>query len=160
MKRLFVLVLSLAGVLLFASLGAPAAQATHPSTPRPLINCADVSGDGSVSVGDIGSVVGKFGGSSPDYSADADYHPLYDLVPSSGCGSISVGDIGSVVTDFGIACSAVSPVDTEIALASRWGAGITAGLPSSCTSGNPSPPWPKPRSISCCTGSAAPRTAT
>ncbi|MEX1254839.1 MAG: hypothetical protein WEE64_10900, partial [Dehalococcoidia bacterium] len=138
MKRLFVLVLSLAAALLFASLGAPAAQATHPTTPRPLINCADVSGDGSVSIGDVGSVVGKFGLGSPDYSAVVGgYHPLYDLVAD---GSISVGDIGSTVSDFGLTCSAVAPQDTQIALASLWGWGATAGLPMSCTTGNASPP--------------------
>ena len=120
MKR-FVLATTLGAALLAgALLPGATVNATHPTTPRPLITCADVSGDGAVSVGDIGAVVGKFGSASPDYSADADYHPLYDLVTSAGGGSISVGDIGSVVTDFGLTCSVVSPVDSQIAQATLW----------------------------------------
>ncbi|MEX1254841.1 MAG: hypothetical protein WEE64_10910 [Dehalococcoidia bacterium] len=121
MRRLpFIAAIGAAFLLATALAPGSVAQATHPATPRPLLNCADVFPDGSVSVSDIGTVVGKFGQGSPDYSAVAGgYHPLYDLVAD---GSISVGDIGSTVADFGnnAAGGCPSAVDTQIALASLW----------------------------------------
>jgi hypothetical protein len=109
-----------AAVLLTATLlpGAPAG-ANHPNTPRPILECADVNGDGPVSGGDIGNVVTKFGQSSADGRAvPGGYHPLYDLVPQvSPGGSISGGDIGVVVSDFGTSCA--GGPDTQIAQAAR-----------------------------------------
>jgi hypothetical protein len=116
-KRLFVLVLSLAAVMLLASLPRASVEATHPSTPQPILECPDVNGDGPVSGGDIATVVSKFGQTSPDTRAvGAAYHPLYDLVPQTAPGgSISGGDIGKVVAGFGTSCS--SGPDTQIAQA-------------------------------------------
>ena len=48
----------------------------------------DVTGDGTVSVGDIGFVVARFGGASSEADFDGD-------------GVVSVGDIGQVVAHFG-----------------------------------------------------------
>jgi hypothetical protein len=107
-----------ATALLFAGgNGANQARAAHPWPPQPLLLCADVTGDGPVTVADIVAVVNHFGTNDPAYSANATYHPLYDLATAGGTGSISVGDITVAVSDFGLNCSIVSPVDTEIAQA-------------------------------------------
>jgi hypothetical protein len=91
-------------------------EASHPTTPQPLLYCADVNGDTAVAVGDISRVVARFGANDATYTATATYHPLYDLNPA-GTGAITVQDITTVVSDFGLNCGLVSPVDTQVAQA-------------------------------------------
>jgi hypothetical protein len=97
-------------------MSAGVSEATHPPNPRPLLNCADVTGDTAVSVSDISKVVSKFGTNDPTWTANATYHPLYDLNPA-GAGAITVQDISVAVSDFGLNCGTISPVDTQIAQA-------------------------------------------
>lgn len=104
-------------VLLIAAGGAGTASATHPASPKPLLNCADVTGDGPVAILDIVKVVERFGTNDPAWMANATYHPLYDLSTAAGGATISISDITVAVSDFGLNCSLVSPVDTEIAQA-------------------------------------------
>ena len=83
----------------------------------PLLNCPDVNADGSVTIGDIGLVVSKFGTAYPD----ADYLLLYDV---NGGGSVTVGDIGAAVQDFGQTCPLI---DTQLAQATLAMTGAYGG---------------------------------
>jgi hypothetical protein len=136
-KRLVVFVLSLAGILLFTSLPGGSVEAAGTGPQRPILECADVNGDGPVTGGDIGIIVSKFGRST----GQPGYHLLYDVSPVVD-GAISGGDIASVVGDFGVNCATNKP-DTQIARATFWsintfpaGQAWVAG----CTASNPSPP--------------------
>jgi hypothetical protein len=136
-KRLLVLVLSLAGVLLFASLPGHGADAAGTQTQRPLLECADVDGNGPVSVGDVGVIVAKFGKTT----GQPGFHFMYEVGAVDG--AIAVGDIGGVVSDFGLNCAVARP-DTQIARATMWSIGVAPPdvmSQSDCdTPANPSPP--------------------
>lgn len=108
--------LAISAAIALALLPAGVSQASHPASPKPLLNCADVNGDGPVTIQDISKVVSKFGTNDPTWTANGTYHPLYDLNPAGG-GAITVGDITLVVSDFGLSCAALSPGDTQIAQA-------------------------------------------
>lgn len=120
MQRLIACYLTIGALLLaFAVFSPDVAVATHPISPQPLLYCANVNGQGAVTVGDIQRVVAKFGTSDPNAQANATYHPLYDLSTPPGTagtpsGAITVADVLLVVSDFGITCPLV---DTQIAQA-------------------------------------------
>lgn len=108
------------GALLLALAAFPPStvQASHPPYPQPLLNCADVNGDGYVVTPDIFKVVSKFGTADSNAQANGSYHPLYDLstppgTPTGG-GAIVTNDIVVAVSDFGLSCPLV---DTQIAQA-------------------------------------------
>jgi len=82
-----------------------------PAAAIPILDCTDVDGNGTVTVGDIGKVAGKFGTAV----GNATYHPLYDV--GMPVGAVTAGDLGAAVLDFGDACPAV---DTQIAQAALW----------------------------------------
>jgi hypothetical protein len=82
-----------------------------PAAAVPLLDCADVNGDGSVTAGDVAKVVSKFGTAS----GNASYHPLFDV--GMPVGTVSAGDMAAAVLDFGEACP---EVDTQIAQATLW----------------------------------------
>jgi hypothetical protein len=83
------------------------------TTAVPILDCADVNGNGAVEAGDITKVVQKFGTTS----TGAGYHPLYDV--GSPVGSVAAPDIAAVVTDFGKtnANGQCALADTQIAQA-------------------------------------------
>jgi hypothetical protein len=93
------------------------ARASNPGTTAiPILDCADVNGNGAVEAGDIVKVVQKFGTTA----ASASYHPLYDV--GAPVGSVAAPDIAAVVADFGDtnANGHCPVVDTEIAQATLW----------------------------------------
>ena len=73
----------------------------------PLLNCADVTASGSVTLDDIFGVIGRFGASYPA----PEYLLLYDL---DGGANISLDDIFVAVTQFGTTCPMI---ETQVALA-------------------------------------------
>jgi len=93
------------------------ARASNPGTTAiPILDCADVNGNGAVEAGDIVKVVQKFGATT----GTASYHPLYDV--GAPVGSVAAPDIAAVVADFGDtnANGNCPRVDTEIAQATLW----------------------------------------
>ena len=104
MKRLMLFLAIAAFGLFVTSLPRPTVASNH---WPPLLNCPDVNADGSVTIGDIGLVVGKFGTFYPN----ADYMLLYDV---NGGGGVTVGDITKVVIWFGQQCPLI---DTQVARA-------------------------------------------
>jgi hypothetical protein len=139
-KRLVLLVLSLAAVFLFASLPGAGVQAAGTQQPRPLLECGDVNGDGAVSGGDIGIVVSKFGRTT----GQPGFHFMYETGQVDG--AISGGDIGGIVADFGLVCSTAKP-DTQIARATLWminqlptGGPMPPAWATACAASNPAPP--------------------
>jgi hypothetical protein len=140
-KRLLVLVLSLAGILLFTSLpGAGVEAADTAAAARPILECADVNGDGPTAAGDIGTVVSKFG----RLAGQPGYHLMYEVGPSVD-NVIAAADIAGVVADFGLNCATNKP-DTQIARATLWSANLLPGgmnppaWATACAAGNPAPP--------------------
>ena len=77
-------------VALSFSQAAPTRASNPPLTAIPLLDCADVDGNGSVTAGDIAQVVAKFGTNT----SSAGYYPLYDV--GSPVGAVSAGDLGAV----------------------------------------------------------------
>jgi hypothetical protein len=106
-----------AAAALFLAAGGSSVHAVHTLPPKPLLNCADVTGDGPVSISDVVALVARFGSNDPTWTANASYHPLYDLATAAGGGSITISDVVVAVSDFGLSCASLSPVDTEIARA-------------------------------------------
>ncbi|MEX1254842.1 MAG: hypothetical protein WEE64_10915 [Dehalococcoidia bacterium] len=99
----------------FAALSFAPPDRTDASSPPaaaiPILDCADVNGDGGVTAGDLAKVVSKFGTAT----GGAGYHPLFDI--GMPVGTVSAGDLASAVLDFGIVCPAI---DTEVAQAALW----------------------------------------
>jgi hypothetical protein len=96
---------------------------SSPPNPIPILDCADVNGDSSVTAGDVAQVAAKFGTStsSPGYAL------LYDV--GMPVGAVTAGDLGAAVLDFGTSNDAdgdstdgdtCPEVDTQIAQATLW----------------------------------------
>jgi hypothetical protein len=111
-------------VALSFSQAAPTGASNPPANAIPLLDCADVNGDGGVTAGDIARVVGKFG----TVTSDAGYHPLYDV--GSPVGAVTAGDLAAVVVDFGDnnGDGSCPLVDTEVAQATLWVLNDNPGL--------------------------------
>jgi hypothetical protein len=103
---------ALAAVALLAASQVPS-SAFSATTPRPLLECADVNADGPVSGGDIAILVSKYGRTT----GQPGFHVMYEVGMVDG--AVAAGDIGGVVADFGLACGAGRP-DTQIAMATLW----------------------------------------
>jgi hypothetical protein len=117
MKSLSIIMLSaFALVVALLSEAAPARASSSPANPVPILDCADVDGNGSVTAGDIAQVAGKFGTSE----GSAEYHPLYDV--GSPVGAVTAGDLGAAVVDFGDnnGNGSCPLADTQIAQATLW----------------------------------------
>jgi hypothetical protein len=117
MKLLTITMLAAFAVLVaLFSQSVPSRASNPPSQAIPILDCADVNGDGGVTAGDIAQVAGKFGTSN----GNAAYHPLYDV--GSPVGAVTAGDLGAVVSDFGDnnGNGSCPLVDTEIAQATLW----------------------------------------
>jgi hypothetical protein len=122
--------LALIGALAVAGSGRSANANSPGSVDVPLLTCSDVSADGPVSSLDFFALLGKFGTTRALSGVNFAY--LYDLDATD---SITGIDIFAVLGDFGQTCPTV---DTQVALATRWGIG--ASVPPECSAGNPSPP--------------------
>jgi hypothetical protein len=123
-KPLALAAITAAATLLWTALPASDLRASSsPPSPIPLLDCADVNGDSSVTSGDIAQVIGKFGATT----ASAGYALLYDV--GSPVGTISAGDLAAAVLDFGDSNDGdgdvddgdtCPEVDTQIAQATLW----------------------------------------
>ena len=119
-----VAIAALAAILWTALPSAGGVQASSsPPAAIPILDCADVNGDGSVTSGDVAQVIGKFGTAT----ASPNYALLYDV--GSPVGSVTAGDLGAVVLDFGgnndgdgdvNDGDTCAEVDTQIAQATLW----------------------------------------
>jgi hypothetical protein len=136
MKSILIGLITFASVMLY--LPDEDSTTTYAATPgtgiTPLLTCPNVTADatGAVAATDINQTITKFGTTYPN----ANFSFLFDR---QGNGSIASTDIKQTITQFGATCPTV---DNQVALATRWGAGLS--VPSSCSMNNPTPPLTLP----------------